>query len=1150
MYWYKDALVFSPSDLTLFTESQYASWIAHYSAMHDDSEEKFPKDAPDAMLSLLQDKGDTHEHAVLAQMKGDGLDVAEIDRGEGAVEATLEAMRMGADVIFQACLTKRAFKGYADFLVKIEGKSEFGDYLYEVWDTKLSRTVKPYFTIQLCCYQEMLFELQQAAAEHFVIVLGDNQTERLRTQDYFHYYLSVKDAFLTFHDQFNPNMEPKPADSKNWGDWSEYAKAKLIEQDHLSQVAHITRGQIKKLEESGIATMAELADPNDDASSNLHPLIFERLQEQAKLQIESRDQSISVYKILHHDINNPHGLLLLPPHSDLDVFFDIEGFPFVDGGLEYLWGNTYFDKFGERQFKDFWAHNAEQEKESFKAFIEWVYARWQQDPNMHIYHYANYEIAACKKLMSRYGVCQNEVDTLLRNGVFIDLYQIVKSGLRIGTENYSIKSVELLYRGKRDTDVGTGGDSVVVYENWRDDPDGDTWETSAILKSIRDYNIDDCDSTQELVAWLRMQQATCGISFVGKLERAERDIPDDVQDRLELEVELLAMAKGFLKQAEIESDDNLSCKAKLYENLAWFLDFHRREDKPVHWAMFERFAMEEVDLFGDLDCLAFCVRTEREPFKQARQRQSFCYEYAFDTEQEYRSRATKSFYVHGELNENGSNIKVSFVQEESRIDDGVIVVKSTTELPYSITLIPDEIVPSRPIPGAIHSVISDLKEGLVTHSAILDFLEHHPPRIHGQVKGAAIARQEHLIEDVTKAVVNLKNSYLPIQGPPGTGKSYTSKHVIAELVRQGKRVGISSNSHKAINSLLVSTAKYCQDKDIVGEFACSKDTGPEIAAAGIQIANNKGLVAHIKDGCVIGTTSWGFARPDWAKQFDYLFIDEAGQVSVANLIGMSQSAKNLVLIGDQMQLGQPTQASHPADSGLSILDYLMHGKATIPEDQGVFLGTSYRMHSSVNKFISDAVYEGKLHSHHSTNSRFIDMLGASVPIPLSAGILLSEVEHSGNTQASDEEIERIVVLTQSLLGRTFHDGGYHRSLKLQDIIYVAPYNHQVSKLKKALKTEFKEEANVGSVDKFQGQEAPVVILSMCASEANDSPRGLDFLFDKNRLNVAISRAQCIAIVVANPMLKYAQASNIKQQKLINTYAQLCNAATKIEGKGS
>ena len=459
-------------------------------------------------------------------------------------------------------------------------------------------------------------------------------------------------------------------------------------------------------------------------------------------------------------------------------------------------------------------------------------------------------------------------------------------------------------------------------------------------------------------------------------------------------------------------------------------------------------------------------------------------------------------------------------------------------------MIPDENIRVDPIPEAIMKQAEAFEQGQLANTAIFDFLMRKNPRIKNHESGQSIAPHHdpvlRLLE-ITHAVRNLDNSYLTIQGPPGSGKTYTAKHVIAELLKHGKRIGISSNSHKAINHLLINTAEYCKDKKIAAYFACTKNTDDKLQALGVDVYKNENIASHLQPACVIGTTAWGFARKDLEGEFDYLFIDEAGQVSVANLIAMSRSTKNIILMGDQMQLGQPSQGSHPEDSGLSILDYLLHTTPTIPDFMGVFLGTTYRMHSAVNRFISDAIYEGKLESAPDNDLQCIQVpVGYKGVLNKEAGIFLAPIFHEGNTQASDEEVEHIVLLANELIGRTFTTKkGKERPIDWNDILFVAPYNHQVNKLRQALG----EQAKVGSVDKFQGQEAPIVFLSMCASNAHESTRGMEFLFNKNRINVAVSRAECMAIVVYSPTLLETAASNVKQLELVNLFCRLVGKNT-------
>ncbi|MBU6320885.1 MAG: TM0106 family RecB-like putative nuclease, partial [Alphaproteobacteria bacterium] len=795
-----------------------------------------------------------------------------------------------------------------------------------------------------------------------------------------------------------------------------------------------------------------------------------------------------------------------------------EGFPGVEGGLEYLWGSTYLNPDGSKGFRDFWAHDRQAEKQAFSDFVSWVYARWMEDPSMHIYHYSAYEVTAIRRLMGQYGVCESMVDNLLRNHVFVDLYTIVRHGVVIGEPKYSIKNVEHIYRGGRQTDVASGMDSVRVYEAWRESRDGETWETSEALRSIRVYNRDDCDSTLELAQWLRREQSAHDIAFSGPVGEGEAEISPEVSEYNDLRDHLLA-------EAERNSGTLIG---GVQEVLAWSLEYHRREAKPVWWKYFDRLGWSEPELFEDMDCLAGVTRTERPAAIPAKG--NAVHEYRFDVDQPYKGTA-RAFHVL-------DHAKLKITVKDYDPDAGLICFGSKRELPARMNLVPDEFVSPKPIPGAILGVVRDVVRSEYAPSAIMDFLLRRRPRIRGHAAGDVLQLNQPFLASVIEAVRDLDRSYLCIQGPPGAGKTYTAKHIIARLLRDGKKIGIASNSHRAINNLLTGVADQVAADRISARLVKAQQGGDdEIAQRGdIElIPSVKSLV--VSNALCFGGTAWAFANLAVKSKFDYLFVDEAGQVAIANLIGMSAATENIILMGDQMQLSQPIQGSHPGESGLSILDYLLQGKATIPADLGVFLPKTYRMHPDVCRIISEQVYDGRLGSDDATSQYVVRPRGPI--IRKTSGICFVPVEHEGNTQGSDEEVAMIRQIIRELIGTPIWPckDGRSRIIALSDILIVAPYNLQVNKLKAALGPG----SRVGSVDKFQGQEAPVVILSMCTSDAAESPRGIEFLFSKNRLNVAISRAQALAIIVGNPKLANTTVASLEQMQQINFFAELVHA---------
>jgi len=1128
-------IFFSPSDLITFLESPFASHMER--SLLEDKSVNIHLDPKDAMLSNLQKKGYLHESEFLSSLISSGKNILEIkkEKNDLMLVKTKDAMAKGFDVIAQAYLQLENFGGFADFLIKVPGKSNFGNYHYEVWDTKLSKKMKPYFAVQLCSYAEMLENIQGIKPEKIAIVLGDKKLIHLRTQDFFSYYRLLKSSFILFHKNWKMCDQPDPADSKTHGRWSEYAKKILEERRHLSLIANITRAQIKRLEGAGINTIDEAAKSSLQSIPKLNKDIFDRLKAQAEMQILSEDIDKPSYKILPHDRDRSLGLSLLPPHSDLDIFFDIEGFPHVEGGLEYLWGVTYFDKSCERKFKDFWGHDTEQEKKAFSDFIDWVFTRWRKDTSMHIYHYGSYEITALRRLMGRNGIKEFEVDTLLRNGVFVDLYNVVRHSILIGEPSYSIKNVEHIYREKRDTKVSSGGDSIVIYEEWRANPDGFTWQTSEVLKSIRDYNIDDCNSTQELAQWLRSVQKSEKIKYF-------RDTDDEVNETVgEEKTDITKLRDQLLYKSSSEEDEK---KQAVFKNLAWLLEFHRRENKPTWWKLFDRLGLTEVDLHDDMECLVGLSRTIKEPFLHKPRARNLTYEYSFDKNQPFKGQS-KSFYVLGE-----ERLKLTTISFDP--DEGLICLQANKAPTHRISLVPDQYVNPAPIPSAIQDVIENILKKDFEPSAITDFLFRRIPRFLNGPKNPILEPNlppNDFIKSIIMAANNLNKSYLCIQGPPGAGKTFTARNVIGDLISKGKRVGISSNSHKAIINLMDGVADHLIENDILGNLI-------KIGGSDTDPIFNKKNVIYKRDAksCVnalnyssicIGGTAWLFCNSclteeEGVKKFDYLFVDEAGQVSVANLVGMSRVSENIILMGDQMQLGQPSQGSHPDQSGESILDYLLQGQSTISPEMGIFLPKTYRMHPDICRLISNQVYDNRLFSAELTTKHVIEI--PSDIIPIKHGIHFIPVVHEGNTQGSEEEVEVIKNLSKKLINVPYwpdEETKEFRKISWSDMLFVAPYNYQVNLLKSALNPY----ARVGSVDQFQGQEAPIVFVSMCASNASESPRGLEFLFSKKRLNVAISRAQALVIVVGSADLANTPVNNLHQMELVNFYAEIINAGS-------
>lgn len=1109
-------VLYSASDLVNFLECEHL-----ISLDLANLKSPLPKTEDSEEAKLLKAKGLAHEARYLDQLKSRHTTIADLSAVAGGLQekeqATLEAMRAGAEVIYQATLRDGSFLGYADFLQRVPRPSRLGAYSYEALDTKLARSTKAKFIVQLGLYSALVAKIQGLDPAMMQVVLGDLTLDGYRYADYARYLNALVRRFLDrVEGRDAVSTYPQPCERCETCRWRELCEARRLADDHLCQVANITRLQTDKLQAAGIATLAALANAAEDAKvAKMVPEIFARLRQQAALQFKARETGENQLELLPRDPQGLRGFARLPRPDAGDVFFDMEGDPLEAGGLEYLFG-LYFFAGGTAQFKPVWAHTRADERRAFEAVMDFLTARLQAFPKAHIYHYAAYEPSALKKLMSLHGTREAEVDNLLRAGRLVDLYQVVREGVRVSEPRYSIKNIEHFYYGERAGEVKSAGASIVYYERWRETQD------AKLLKEIEDYNRDDVVSTHALREWL-LGLRPAGVPWAKEAAAGEK--PPEVGELTEAEQRLLPY-RAKLLDALPSDRATWGAQEQLRELTYQLLDFHRRAAKPQWWAMFARQEMTDEELLEDVECLAGLEIDPAGPPSPVKR--SVRYTYLFPEQESKLKTGDQCLRVDtldpiNNLVVDDANRRVTFTMAAAR-----------GSLPSRLAIGRGGPVSTDALTKALFRFADSVIAGDGHYPAITALLNRELPRIGQLAPGApVIEKGAESLPRTIEAIANLDRSYLFVQGPPGAGKTYTASHVIVALLERGLRVGVSSNSHKAINHLLHDIEKVAIENSITlrGAKKSNRDDD-ETLVGGDQITDVFEKEEIVRGGYqLVAGTAWLFADPALDQALDYLFVDEAGQVALANLVAMGTSARNIVLVGDQMQLGQPIQGVHPGRSGESVLDYLLNGLATIPPEQGIFLETTWRMHPDICRFISAAVYDGRLEPEpHCRVQRLVPGKDAH-PLLQPTGIRYVPAVHDGCSQSSAEEAALVKDLVKSLLQQRYRDKhGEEHAIQLANILVVAPYNMQVNLLRRTLPAG----ARVGTVDKFQGQEAEVVIISMATSSGDYLPRFIEFLFSKNRLNVAISRAKCLAILIANPALTAIRCATPEQMALVNT----------------
>ncbi|MCY4610341.1 MAG: TM0106 family RecB-like putative nuclease [Gammaproteobacteria bacterium] len=1084
----------SASDLKRFTACPHASRLDLAYLQGEDLEPVEDSEGTE----LLQERGQRHEAEYLSRLESEGKTVVRVETEnvslEESVDATCKALAAGPDIVYQGALAGGVWGGYADFLERVPVPSKLGSFSYEVTDTKLKRKPAPDHVLQLALYSDLLSEVQGHAPECAHIQLGSGERTTLRLAEYSDYARFVRTRFEAFV-QAPPPTRPVPCPFCDLCRWREHCAEEWRKTDSLYQIAGIRRSQAGKLEATGIRTMEALARHEGEVPE-LADETAEKLREQAQLQ-HARKTGEPSFKLRPSALGK--GFDLMPRPDPGDLFYDIEGDPYYAeaglDGLEYLHGI-----WDGRAFAALWAHDRVEEKKALESLLRRFEEHFARHPGAHVYHYAPYERTALRQLAMRHGLGEVQLDCWLRERRFVDLYAVVRGGIFASEPSYSLKDLEIFYDLDRDGAVASAGDSIVAYEKWRETGEAE------VLAAIEDYNRLDCISLAKLRDWL------LGIRAEGSWpEAGEGETPRSAGEQEENEnlADLLA-ASGLPEE-----------RRRLLYDLGVF---HWREKKPQAWAVFDAAEKDFEELCDDMECLAGLVASGRAGAGGR--------EYRYPP-QETKLRAGKSA-----LFARQDGFASAKINELDRHRRKICLNPSRgAPLPDRMDILPEFALNPGPIPAAIRRVAED-QCGSRRNQAAEDVLSRNPPRFRGP-SPLPLDESVGALQGLIKATRILDRSVLPVQGPPGTGKTYVAARAILALVRDGRRIAVSSNSHEAIRNVLAECARALCEEDaglavgdvkIAHKVSSQGDLSQEYKEAVSCVTSNQAAALHSAQ--VVGGTAWLFSRDEHRSAFDCLFIDEAGQVPLANLIAMSNAAANLVLIGDPRQLPQVTQGAHPHPANLSCLDWMLGEGRNVDPEHGIFLPETRRMHPDLCSYISAQFYEGRLRNHPSTELQSVEVSG----LP-SAGAWRVPVVHEGRAQISPEEVEAVRETIGRLLAGAWTDrNGNRRPFRESDIIVVAPYNAQVNALSDALPG-----IRVGTVDKFQGQEAPVALVSMTASTAEETSRGLSFLLSRERLNVAVSRGQGLSLVFASPQLLHANCATAEQVRLVNALCALPEA---------
>lgn len=1071
-----------------------------------------------------------------------------------AYEKTKQAMLDGVDSIYAPTLFDGEFLGYPDFLIKAKDengnpiKDESDRFVYDPVDAKSAKSEKRAAVLQVASYAYAMVKLGFPRPHKVHLWLASDKNWSTPASDLLDlgefFYNRTKQRIGTFSQLPSPDWAA-PRESCSRCRWSEHCDLGRRKADDLALIQGIRSNTRLALIEVGITNLTEMAHAKNElrtaGKKDIAVETFENLRAQASIQLRGRSSGAKPI----YEIKDPVGFGLLPKSSVGDVWFDMEGDPYAENGegLEYMFGFVLRDG-PNLKFSTFDAENRSQERKAFEDFVTFIKERRIEYPDLHIYHYASYEPSALLRLAQRHGFLEFEVDKLIREDVFVDLYSIVRKTLRFSTESLSIKKIEpIFYEGNRDKAVSSSIGSVVAFENALEElKRGSREGFEKALQEIKVYNEDDCQSTQRLDDWLRKLAAENNIAFAEMKSAAEEKWQNEDEEPKEpIGIQLLKDVPVDKKERTLDQQGKAMIAAAL--------EYHHREDRPVWWDIFEKAKSELFELENASDVVlptrVECTDWYVEGKKNPRRTITFCAPDGIDLRhildferipQALYEVAPDNFKVVAGTTRGFRDVQIV------ELESGQVVVEERATKAGSWPEIPFALLPGAPIPTfaikkvlrqeIAQKVLEAEAEGrqLFPPSAWTDILLQRSPR----QKSGFLPRLQTDVESVTQALLDSQNSYIAVQGPPGTGKTYVGANVIVNLVKQGWRIGVVAQSHAVIENLLNSVRKIDSSVPIAKKGQSPK-TRPDY-----HVEDVPNWCISQEGGYVIGGTTWNYASAAYrALALDLIVIDEAGQYSLANSIVALSSARCALLLGDPQQLPHVSQGKHPEPVDNSVLKHILGEFKTMPDELGYFLAKTYRLHPYLASPVSRLQYEGRLVADERCSKRSIE--------GVSPGLHVVDVEHTGNTTKSVEEVDVVIRLIKESIGKQWIDTDKEgkpksaASLSESNVLVIAAFNNQVRLLKQRLTQEGFPKIKVGTIDKFQGQEAALVLISMSTSSSEDLPRGIEFLLSPNRMNVAISRAQWACYLVRSPELSVMEPSSADGMVMLGKFITLCKS---------